>query len=425
VKRFRSVAILTALVIAIAACTGPTPPEEEKVTLTVNVAGDGTGTVTFDSAAGDSAEGATEHDKGTVVTLVATATGGSTFVGWSGDCTGLATTCQVTMDSDKDVTANFDPAPPAEVQLSVAFTGSTGSGRVVQAELGIDCEFDAGAGTSGPDCGPVTASATTAYEFEATPGTDMVFDGWGGDADAQCDDGSNTCTVTPDKDPFVVVALFRDPAGPEVFTGSVAVGASGDDGLEWVDAANTGEPEHAPGYTHSTLAYSGLAYVNRYEAEVINEFIFRGLEIPAGATITNAYIQFTSINRAGADHIPSDGSSEIELLITAEASSNPATIPHESNSNPISTRPVVGASVTWSGIANWPAKGVATAAQQTADIKDVLQAVVDLDGWDEGSDVGIIIKNNDSDASVGFRQIATYEEGADYAPVLHFTYTLP
>lgn len=423
-KRFRSVAILTALVIAIAACTGPTPPEEEKVTLTVNVAGDGTGTVTFDSAAGDSAEGATEHDKGTVVTLVATATGGSTFVGWSGDCTGLATTCQVTMDSDKDVSANFDPAPPAEVQLSVAFTGSTGSGRVVQAELGIDCEFDGG--TASGECGPVTASSTTAYEFEATPGTDMVFDGWGGDADAQCDDGSNTCTVTPAKDPFVVVALFRDPAGPEVFTGSVAVGASGDDGLEWVTAANTGDPVHAPGYTHNTLLYSGLAYVNRYEAEVINEFIFRDLGIPAGATITSAYIQFTSIIRANdVRHIPSDGSDDIELLITAEASVDPAAIPHQLDTNPISTRPLVGASVTWSDIPHWPSKGVTGTAQQTADIKDVLQAVVDLDGWDENGDVGIIIKNNDADASVGFRQVATFEEGDEAIPVLHFTYTLP
>lgn len=44
---------------------------------------------------------------GTVVTLTATPASGSPWVGWSGACTGTATTCTLTMDANKSVTANF------------------------------------------------------------------------------------------------------------------------------------------------------------------------------------------------------------------------------------------------------------------------------------------------------------------------------
>lgn len=50
---------------------------------------------------------AATYASGTVVTLTATPDPGSPWVGWQGACTGTATTCTLTMDSDKSVTANF------------------------------------------------------------------------------------------------------------------------------------------------------------------------------------------------------------------------------------------------------------------------------------------------------------------------------
>ena len=41
------------------------------------------------------------------VTLIATASGKSAFVGWRGACSGLEPTCTVTMDAAKTVTAMF------------------------------------------------------------------------------------------------------------------------------------------------------------------------------------------------------------------------------------------------------------------------------------------------------------------------------
>jgi PKD domain-containing protein/List-Bact-rpt repeat protein len=89
--------------------------------LTIGFAGGGTGTVT---GAGISCPGSCAHRYlvGEVVTLAASAAPESTFVGWSGACSG-AGTCVVTMSSDHSVTATFtgsqaspggggEPAPP-------------------------------------------------------------------------------------------------------------------------------------------------------------------------------------------------------------------------------------------------------------------------------------------------------------------------
>ena len=51
------------------------------------------------------------YPAGDPVTLTATASAGSTFTGWSGDCTGTGT-CTVTMDGDHSVTANFQLVRP-------------------------------------------------------------------------------------------------------------------------------------------------------------------------------------------------------------------------------------------------------------------------------------------------------------------------
>jgi hypothetical protein len=45
---------------------------------------------------------------GTVVTLTALASGNRVFAGWGGACSGTATTCTLTMDGDKAVTAIFN-----------------------------------------------------------------------------------------------------------------------------------------------------------------------------------------------------------------------------------------------------------------------------------------------------------------------------
>jgi hypothetical protein len=75
-------------------------------TLAVTKAGTGTGTVTS-SPAGISCGSTCNYSftTGTSVTLTATPSAGSTFTGWSGDCSGSA--CTLTMSAGHSVTANF------------------------------------------------------------------------------------------------------------------------------------------------------------------------------------------------------------------------------------------------------------------------------------------------------------------------------
>jgi uncharacterized repeat protein (TIGR02543 family) len=83
-------------------------------TLTVNKTGSGSGTISSSPAGINcgSTCGAS-FASGASVTLTATPTGSSTFTGWSGACSGTSTTCTITMDTNKTVTANFDGSTPA------------------------------------------------------------------------------------------------------------------------------------------------------------------------------------------------------------------------------------------------------------------------------------------------------------------------
>lgn len=88
------------------------------VTLTINQAGTGTGSV-FATPAGGS------YDQGTTVSIAATAATGSTFSGWSGACAGTTSPCSLLMDANKTVTATFTNGE--NFANSAAFGGSMSS----------------------------------------------------------------------------------------------------------------------------------------------------------------------------------------------------------------------------------------------------------------------------------------------------------
>jgi hypothetical protein len=97
-------------------------------TLSVATAGTGTGIVSSSPAGiacpGDCSE---SYTQGTLVTLTATPTGGSTFAGWSGDCAGTGT-CQVTMSAARSVTATFTGGGGGEV-FPTSFTVLVGTAQ--------------------------------------------------------------------------------------------------------------------------------------------------------------------------------------------------------------------------------------------------------------------------------------------------------
>lgn len=79
------------------------PGGEGGYTLTITTTGQGGGDVQVSPPG-------TVFEPGTAVTLTAEADLGSVFTGWGGACSGTELTTQVTMNADKEVSANFAPA---------------------------------------------------------------------------------------------------------------------------------------------------------------------------------------------------------------------------------------------------------------------------------------------------------------------------
>jgi hypothetical protein len=147
--------------------------------LTVFKSGSGSGPVT--SSPGGITCGSTctgSYPSGTSVTLTVTANNGSVFAGWSGACSGTASTCVVTMSSAKQVTATFN----THQTLTVAKAGS-GSGPVTSSPAGIVC---------GSDCSEAYVGGTV-VTLTASPSAGSVFAGWSG----ACS-GTASCVVTMD-----------------------------------------------------------------------------------------------------------------------------------------------------------------------------------------------------------------------------------
>jgi len=83
----------------------------QRFTLSVSVAGIGSGSVTSsDGAIGCPGTCSATYDSGSSVTLTANANLGSLFSGWSGACSGLGS-CTVTMNAARSVTATFVGVP--------------------------------------------------------------------------------------------------------------------------------------------------------------------------------------------------------------------------------------------------------------------------------------------------------------------------
>jgi len=130
------------------------------------------------------------YARGTVVTVAATASGGSIFAGWSGgSCSGTATTCQVTMNSNRSVVGRFDLGPNGGFTLATT-TGGTGSGTVTR---------------SAP--GPVYAGGAL-VTLTATPNAGSTFAGW----NSVCAGMGTTCTVTMNSS-VSVTATFNSGSG--------------------------------------------------------------------------------------------------------------------------------------------------------------------------------------------------------------------
>jgi uncharacterized repeat protein (TIGR02543 family) len=101
----------------------------------------------------------TAYNSGAIVQLTATPSTGYTFTGWSGDATGSLNPLSVTMNANKNITANF-------ALISSGFT--------------LNVVANNGSVLKNPDM--VSYSSGASVVLTATPNSGYTFTGWSGDA---------------------------------------------------------------------------------------------------------------------------------------------------------------------------------------------------------------------------------------------------
>ena len=129
---------------------------------------------------------------------------------------------------------------------------------------------------------------------------------------------------------------------------------------------------------------------------------FQNIQIPQGATITPANIEFTADESA---------SKATNVTFHGEDADDAAPFDYWALYD-LGNRPLTDASVDW----DIPAWTVVSATHQSPDISAIVQEIVDRFGWDAGASMVFSIDGQ------GRRVAVSYDGDPAAAPVLHITY---
>ncbi len=145
---------------------------------------------------------------------------------------------------------------------------------------------------------------------------------------------------------------------------------------------------------------------------------FTGLNIPQGATITSAFIQFS------ADNVLETSTDPVNFRIRGEAADNPG--PFTTTAFNITSR------TSTTAIANWSPPGWGAAvnasttgpAQQTTTLAAVVQEIVNRPGWSPGNAM-VLILDNDPATTTGYRDAESFDGNAVLGTGSSFNPALP
>jgi hypothetical protein len=146
-----------------------------------------------------------------------------------------------------------------------------------------------------------------------------------------------------------------------------------------------------------------------YDSNIGNQIIglrFNELEIPKESNIINAYIQFTCDETSRGEGV---------FTINGQASSNAETFTTESYN--LSVRDLTSSFITWEPL-DWDTVGESGTAQQTSDISQIVQEIVDYDEWSSNNSLAIIISSDDNIV----RCAESYRGSSSKAPLIHIEY---
>ena len=228
--------------------------------------------------------------------------------------------------------------------------------------------------------------------------------------------------------------IFTPPANIDIWTPSngsvVTVYPNPSDTTGGGGGTTPPPPPPSSGNTDSTITsyissgnddveeeVNGTMYMNSTDIELVNDGLTKGdqtvglrfneLNIPKGAIIENAYIQFTN------DEAYTETTS---LSIKGEASDNAPAFTMSGNN--VSSRAQTSSNVTWNP-PPWPTIGTAGEAEKTPDLTAIIQEIIDRTGWTPLNSMAFII------TGTGKRTAFAYEGSAANAPKLFIEYKIP
>ncbi|MFZ4544738.1 MAG: alkaline phosphatase PhoX [Saprospiraceae bacterium] len=139
---------------------------------------------------------------------------------------------------------------------------------------------------------------------------------------------------------------------------------------------------------------------------------FNNIEIPKGAVITDAYLQFT-VDDAAKNTDP------VELQVFGEAVDSAATFDATKPFN-LSSRPKTAIKVDWKiNDATWKTIGEAGNDQKSTNIGSIITEIVNRSGWKKGNSLALYVTGK------GLREAESYDGSPSQAPQLIVNYIVP
>jgi hypothetical protein len=193
--------------------------------------------------------------------------------------------------------------------------------------------------------------------------------------------------LTGSDDVTVTVVAAPPPSGPTTVERRVATAS---------DDAEQNVANYKVGTT--TISSNDLELVVDSRAVQRVGLRFTAVEVPRGATVSNAWLEFKAKDSA---------TGTVALTVKGEAADNPAT--YAAALNNITNRAVTTASVPWSAGA-WTAGSL----YRTPDLASVVQEIVNRPGWVGGNALALQVSG-----LTGTRNAYSFNGRAAAAPLLH------
>ena len=222
-------------------------------------------------------------------------------------------------------------------------------------------------------------------------------------------DNASSVGEVSNSNPFQIPSNLDvwNPSNGSVVTINQSAGGGGNPSPGTIDKRIASSMDDVEQHTNGSI------YTNSSDLELVadgsrgNQTIglrYTNIIIPQGATITKAYIQFTT---------DETNTGTTSLTIKGDDSNSASSFTTATNN--VSGRAKTTNSTSWNP-SSWSSVGQSGSAQRTPELKNIVQEIVNRSGWFTGNNLAFII------TGTGERTAESYDGVPSQAPLLHIEF---